>query len=141
MTEPRGLYVTGEEAEWIATDPETGGSKGRKLAQLSALDPVALYTLAEVAGAGAQQYGAHNFLKGYPWSSTIDAAQRHLLKLMAGEDFDPKSGQPHAAHLAWHALALTSFLLRGLGTDDRYKGPLLCKPESPTPTPDQPATK
>ena len=111
--------VTGVEPEVIVTDPATGGQKGRKAAQLGAIDPVALYHLAEVAGFGAGKYDAHNFLRGYDWSLSYDALQRHLQKFWMGEDVDPESGMQHLGHAAWHCLALLSFVLRGLGTDDR----------------------
>ena len=42
-----------------------------------------------------------------------------LLAFLDGEDRDPESGLLHTAHIAWHGLALTAFLLRGVGTDDR----------------------
>lgn len=102
---------------------ETGGEKGQKLAQLSSLDPKALLVLAEVSGFGAQKYAPHNFLKGYDWSLSFDAGQRHLLAFWAGEDNDPESGLPHLGHAAWHCLAMLSFLERGLGTDDRFIQP------------------
>lgn len=99
----------------------TGGQKGRKLAELGAIDPTALYKLAEVAGFGARKYDAFNYLKGYPWSWTFNALMRHALQFWNGEELDPESGLPHITHAAWHALALTSFLERGLGEDDRFK--------------------
>lgn len=101
----------------------TGGEKGKKLAQIGAIDPLALYKLAEVAGFGAQKYAAFNYLKGYDWSLSFDAAGRHLLQFLMGEDNDPESGLPHPLHFAWHGLALASFLLRGIGNDDRFKQP------------------
>ena len=111
--------LTGTEVETRVVDPATGGKKGRKRAQLGALDPVSLYTLAEVAGMGADKYSAHNYLKGYAWSLSYDALQRHLLKFQMGEDNDRESGLPHLAHAAWHCLTLLSFQLREVGTDDR----------------------
>jgi len=98
---------------------ETGGQKDQKLAQLGAIDPVALLALAQVAGHGAQKYARYNYLKGYDWSLCMDALQRHILAFWSGEDIDPESGLPHMAHAAWHCLALLSFLERGIGTDDR----------------------
>lgn len=101
------------------TDPRTGGQKGRKLAQLGAVDPLALMRVAEVAGFGAQKYERFNFLLGYAWSLSYDALQRHLHAYWAGEDDDPESNLPHLAHAAWHCLALLAFSCRGVGTDDR----------------------
>lgn len=103
----------------VMTTSATGGQKGRKTAELAAIDPLALLTLAEVAGFGARKYDTFNYLKGYDWSLNANAALRHLLGFLNGEDFDPETGLPHPAHFAWHGLALTSSLLRGIGTDDR----------------------
>lgn len=101
------------------TDAKTGGQKGAKLTQLGSLDPVALIEVARVAGMGAEKYSPFNYLRGYDWSLSFNAMMRHALLFWSGEDMDTESGRPHAAHVAWHALALTSFMLRGVGTDDR----------------------
>ena len=98
---------------------ETGGQKERKAAELGTIDPVALTVLAKVSGFGARKYEAFNYLRGYDWALSYNALQRHLMEFWSGEDLDPESGLPHAAHAAWHALALTSFLERGIGTDTR----------------------
>lgn len=100
-------------------DPKTGGEKGSKPAQLGAIDPASLLAVATVAGFGAQKYARYNYLKGYAWSLSFDAMQRHLLAFWSGQDNDEESGLPHAAHAAWHCLALLSFGARSLGTDDR----------------------
>ena len=97
----------------------TGGQKGRKNARLGGADPGALMELARVYGYGEEKYARFNYLKGYDWSLSIDALYRHFLAFQSGEDRDPESGLLHTAHVAWHALALTAFLQRGLGTDDR----------------------
>lgn len=102
------------------TDPETGGQKGAKLAELGAVDPWALIEVAKVAGFGARKYERYNFAKGYRWSLNFDAMLRHLLAFWGGEDLDPESKLPHLAHAAWHCLALLSFSGRGRGTDDRF---------------------
>ena len=99
----------------------TGGQTGRKQAQLGSIDPTALRTVAEVAGHGTEKYARYNFLKGYDWSLSYDALQRHLLAFWAGEDIDPESGLAHLGHAAWHCLALLAFSQRQVGTDDRPK--------------------
>lgn len=118
--------------ETIITDPNTGGQKGSKPNQQSTLDPIALGKVGEVGGFGAQKYERYNFLKGYRWSLSYDALQRHLQAFWSREDNDPESGLAHLAHAAWHCLALISFQVRGLGTDDRP--PAITKPE-PLPEP------
>jgi hypothetical protein len=101
------------------TDPNTGGQKGAKLAELGALDPNALMRVAEVAGFGSLKYERFNFLKGYRWSLSYDAMQRHLHAYWGGQYLDAESGLPHLAHAAWHCLALMAFMERERGTDDR----------------------
>ena len=100
---------------------ETGGEKGQKLPRLGGADAGAMLELAEVYGFGEGKYARFNYLKGYPWSLSIDALYRHLLSFQGGEDRDPESGLLHMAHVAWHALALTAFTQRRIGTDDRYR--------------------
>ena len=105
--------------EEVRFTSETGGEKGVKGARLGGADPLALIELAKVYGYGEQKYARYNYLKGYPWSLSVDALFRHLLAFLAGEERDQESGLLHTAHVAWHGLTLTSFLLRGVGTDDR----------------------
>lgn len=100
-------------------DPVTGGCKGRKQTELGFIDPLALMELAKVASMGAEKYEPFNFLRGYQWSLSYNALQRHLMAFWSGEDIDTESGLPHLAHAAWHCLALTAFELRKRGTDDR----------------------
>ena len=67
------LDLTHAEGEVRYTDPETGGQKGQKPAELGALPPEALLHLAEVAGYGTRKYDRYNYLKGYKWSLSFDA--------------------------------------------------------------------
>jgi len=101
-------------------DAETGGEKGEKLAAMGAVDPMALWKVAEVAGFGEKKYARYNFAKGYKWSLSYDAMQRHLMAFWNGENLDPESGLPHLAHAGWHCLALLTFSMRKLGTDNRF---------------------
>lgn len=103
---------------------DTGGQKGMKPVRLGGADPLALEQLGLVYGFGEEKYERWNYLKGYPWSLSIDALYRHFLAFQRGEDRDPESGLPHPSHMAWHSLTLTSFMLRGIGQDDRAPRPL-----------------
>lgn len=114
-------YDDGSWSREVRITSETGGQKGQKLARLGSLDPKALMEVAKVAGFGEQKYARLNYLKGYDWSLSYDACQRHLHAYWSGEDLDPESGLPHLAHAAWHCLAQLAFLIHGIGTDDRYK--------------------
>ena len=106
--------------ETRVVDPVTGGEKGSKLCQMGAVDPSALAEVGKVAGFGGEKYARYNFVKGYKWSLSYDAMQRHLMAFWGGENMDPESGLPHLAHAAWHCLALMTFMMRGKGTDDRF---------------------
>jgi hypothetical protein len=109
------------EADEVMVVSDTGGAKASKESQLAFIDPVALYELGKVAGMGLEKYGKWNFLKGYDWSLNYSAMMRHMEQFWAGEDVDEESGLLHVVHAAWHALALTSFQVRNIGTDDRFK--------------------
>lgn len=109
-------------SEEVRVTSATGGQKGQKASQLSTVDPVALLHLGEVSGFGAKKYSSFNYLKGYDWALSVDALERHMLGFWAGEDCDEESGLLHVTHAAWHGLALTSFALRDIGTDTRFKG-------------------
>jgi nucleoside 2-deoxyribosyltransferase len=105
--------------EELRTVSATGGEKGRKLCEVGAIDPLAREELGKVAGFGSRKYARNNYLKGYDWSLCVDALHRHMIAFESGEDRDPESGLLHVAHAAWHGLALASFILRDIGTDDR----------------------
>jgi hypothetical protein len=64
-----------------------------------------------VYGFGAGKYDPTNYRKGYEFSLSISALFRHLLAFQSGENLDPESGLSHMAHVAWHALALTQWML------------------------------
>lgn len=106
-----------------ATDPVTGGKKGRKQAVFANIPIYAQVMKARVHGFGIFKYpdegGAPNWTKGTPWSWMYDAAQRHLLAFWSGETINPESGLPHLAHAAWMLDILMEFEFKGLGTDDR----------------------
>lgn len=103
----------------VRTTSATGGEKGRKPLEVGAIDPLARAELGKVAAFGSAKYSRGNYLLGYDWSLCVDAMHRHMLAFESGEDRDPESGLLHTAHAAWHGLALCSFLLREVGTDDR----------------------
>jgi hypothetical protein len=116
-----GYYDTPTEPapeEVRAKDPKTGGEKGRKLQRFSLIPREFLWRLAEHYGKGAFKYEDRNWEKGYPWSWSLDALERHLNAWLMGERHDPETGTHHLIAVAWHAIALFVFDTRGLGTDD-----------------------
>lgn len=121
-----------DNTEVRVADPNTGGEKGSKIAVLGDIDPKALMEVAKVCGFGRKKYSRLNYLRGYDWSLSYDAMQRHLHLFWDREECDEESGLHHLAHAAWHCFALFAFSLRNLGTDDRPFPP--AEPvEEPTP--------
>lgn len=104
--------------ETITVDETTGGQKGSKLARFSLIPQDFLWALAEHYGKGAKKYAERNWEKGYKWSLSQDALERHLKQWLLGEDNDPETGTNHMIAVAWHAIALYVYQTRGLGTDD-----------------------
>ena len=107
-------------------DPDTGGEKGSKLAQFSLIPQKALWELAEHYGKGVGKYSKHNWRKGYDWSLSFDALQRHLNQFWNGENLDletPGNNSPskHMIACAWHCLTLATFMDEFPEKDDRFK--------------------
>ncbi len=107
-----------ESGEVRIVDGATGGEKGQKLARFSLIPPDFIWELAEHYGRGAQKYADRNWQKGYKWSLTVDAMQRHLHAWLCGEDNDPETGSSHLIAVAWHVVALWWFHRYAKGTDD-----------------------
>jgi len=99
----------------------TGGQKGQKLARFDLIPWDALWEVAELYGKGALKYDDRNWEKGYEWSLSLGALGRHLALFMSGEDFDPETGSPHMAAVAFHALAILRFMKEHPEFDDRGK--------------------
>lgn len=78
-----------------------------------------LRMLAKLYGVGAQKYAERNWERGYEWSKSFAALNRHLWAWWAGEDKDAETGIPHLACVAWHAFALLEFSVEHREFDDR----------------------
>ena len=109
----------GNANETRITDPLTGGEKGMKDVRIHAIPWEGLAELGRVYGFGAGKYDDYNFRKGFTWSLSFDAMQRHLWAWWAGEDRDGESGLHHLAHAVWHGFTLLYFSINEKGTDDR----------------------
>lgn len=99
-------------------DPTTGGEKGSKIQRFSLIPSEFLWTLAEHYGKGARKYADRNWERGYDWSLSVDAMERHWHQWKMGERTDPETGSSHLVAAAWHCIALFIFELRGVGSDD-----------------------
>lgn len=98
----------------------TGAEKGTKDEAFHLLPPEALAKVARHYGIGARKYAEHNWRGGYEWSKSYAALQRHANAFWAGEDIDEETGSPHMAAVAFHALALLTFMDEQPGFDDRF---------------------
>lgn len=111
--------------EWMA-ESETGGRKGQKLARYDLIPTMPLKKLAEQYGRGATKYEDRNWEKGYNWSLSYAAAQRHLNTFWGGRDWDedwPDNMEwPHHLDAAiFHLMALREFIDTHPEFDDRPK--------------------
>lgn len=85
-------------------------------------DLIPVYPLLQLAllyTKGAEKYADNNWMRGFHFSRTLSAMQRHLELWKAGEDIDPETGLSHLTAVAWNAFALLEFQFRGTGVDDR----------------------
>lgn len=87
------------------------------------LDTYALEQTALVLAFGARKYAAHNWRGGIRFSRLIGAAMRHLMAINRGEDIDPESGLPHAAHASCCVMFLLWMMENRPDLDDRWKVP------------------
>lgn len=107
-------------AEEVRSVSATGAEKGTKPERFDLLPTEALALVARHYGAGAAKYSAHNWRKGYEWSKSYAALQRHANAFWGGEDIDAETGSPHMAGVAFHALSLLTFMLEHPEMDDRF---------------------
>lgn len=82
----------------------------------------ALTALAEHYGVGAEKYDDNQWRKGYEWSKSYAALQRHLTAWWGGEDIDAETGSSHLAAVAWHSFTLLTFIREQPDFDDRFHG-------------------
>ena len=82
--------------------------------------PEVILALAAHYTVGAKKYEEHNWEKGMKWSRCYSSLMRHALAWQAGEDYDQETKTHHAVCVAWNALALYWYHIKGVGEDDRY---------------------
>ena len=101
----------------------SGARKEVKLARFDLIPTDFLQALAEHYGNGAAKYEDRNWERGYPYSLSYAALQRHVTAWWSGEDNDSEEGfgQSHLLAAAWHCIALWWFHEHGKGTDNRPK--------------------
>lgn len=94
--------------------------------RIELLPPEWLWALADVMTQGSKKYPARNWEQGMDWSSMIGCMYRHIAKFQAGQRYDGKkfdkklgtTGCHEMAMVAWNALALLVYDLRGIGNNN-----------------------
>lgn len=113
--------------EGLGQGADGGGKRlnaGKNLMELT--PPEWEWALADVTTQGSKKYAKRNWEQGMDWSTMIGCTKRHINKFLAGErydgpEFDLEKGETgchHLAMVAWNALALMSYDLREIGTND-----------------------
>jgi hypothetical protein len=114
-------------SEELGQGADGGGlryNKGKN--QIELMPPEWEWALGDVLTKGAAKYEERNWESGMSWSSMVGCAKRHLLKFQLGERYDGDelnieagtTGCHHLAMAAWNLLALMSYDLRKIGTND-----------------------
>ena len=81
--------------------------------------PEAMIALAAHYERGARKYADRNWEKGMAWGKCFASMQRHAWAWSNGEDIDAETDTHHMIAVAWNALALYTYAMRKIGTDDR----------------------
>lgn len=134
----------------IRSTSSTGGQKGVKDERFDLIPIGPLRELAFHYGRGAKKYDDHQWRKGYEWSKSYSALQRHMTAFWDGEDYDtcPEDGEGcslvtndgstfqggifgttcynhtgshHLVCASWHTFALLEFKDTFPEHDDRYR--------------------
>ena len=74
----------------------------------------ALREVVRVFQFGTKKYAARNWEKGLSFDETFDSMMRHATDWYEGEEYNKEDGGVHhLAQVAWNALVLLAFCLRG----------------------------
>jgi 5'(3')-deoxyribonucleotidase len=113
--------VIQDSGEVRVVNKTTGGQKGSKLERYDLIPTGPLAEVARHYGRGARKYDDHNWRRGYDWSLSYAALQRHAQAFWDGEDIDPETGSHHLAAVVFHALAMMEWGKTHPELDDRWK--------------------
>ncbi len=88
---------------------------------MSLWSPLVLAHVAKVLKHGSIKYGNHMWREDpQPFSNELDSINRHWLALVAGQDIDPDSGEPHLALIICRAMFLLERSYTHPELDDRH---------------------
>jgi len=114
----KDVHVNWEE-EVRVTNEVTGGEKGSKLERYDLIPVRPLAHVARHYGIGARKYTDRNWERGYDWSLSYAAMQRHANAFWGGETYDAETGTPHLSAVVFHALTLMEYVETHPELDDR----------------------
>lgn len=105
----------------ITTNTEMGGGLRFNQGKLryDLVNPQAHEEMVKILTKGSIKYAERNWEKGMKWSNVLSSLKRHLAAIEKGEDYDPETGELHAAHLACNAHFLTAYYKIYPQGDDR----------------------
>lgn len=83
------------------------GKRKWSLVHYQSLEP-----MIEVLEFGAKKYAPHNWMKGLDPKEVLESLQRHLAKLMDGEEKDAETGVSHIGHIMCNAMFYSYFELQ-----------------------------
>jgi len=116
------LETKNEPQKYALVEKETKQEAGKRYdvgkLRYDLLPVDAIRELVKVYTKGAEKYADRNWEKGMSWSRVVGPLMRHLEKFRQGEQYDAETGCHHMAMVAWNALALVSYDLRNVGTND-----------------------
>lgn len=110
----------------IIETSKTGGQKAANDVRVGLIPGRELLEVAELFGKGAKKYSSWNWARGYDWSLSYDALNRHLWEWWLGSEFDNGeggTGQEHLDCVIFHALVLKYFRKHHRQFDDRHIPP------------------
>lgn len=100
--------------------PNPKDAIGMRKPPLRLVPSAALIYMSRVMGLGASKYGPYNWRSNAVLRTVyLEAAMRHILQALDGEDVDPESGMPHEAHAAACMAIVLDALATGNLIDDR----------------------
>lgn len=115
-------HLHSDPKEERVVNADTGGEKGSKLERFDLIPTAPLAEVARHYGRGASKYEDRNWERGYKWSLSYAALQRHANAFWGGETFDPETGSHHLAAVVFHALAMMEWGRTHPELDDRPHG-------------------
>lgn len=117
--EPRAVEPVVVGTGEVRSVAASGAEKGVKLERFDLIPAGPLRDLARHYGAGSRKYADRNWERGYEWSKSFAALQRHIWAFWGGEDIDEETGSRHVIAAAWHCFLLAEFADMHPELDDR----------------------